>query len=139
MAPKDVADNFQSFLGKLQSVSKSTASPSSNPKGQSPTPPSSSSTSSSAPVDFENFYEAPSYLWKTKPLTEQEMEAIMVSSAWAAQTTAHRAPNASNPTDRRSYQHHFGSVSTAPIHPYLCKKLVRYRYAFMFREHEAAM
>jgi hypothetical protein len=32
-------------------------------------------------VDFENFYEAPSYLWKTKPLTEQEMEAIMVSDA----------------------------------------------------------
>jgi hypothetical protein len=32
-------------------------------------------------VDYEVFYEAPSRLWKTKPLEEFEMEAIMVSAA----------------------------------------------------------
>lgn len=33
---------------------------------------------SGKPVDFENFWEAPSYLWMPKEVSEREMEAIMV-------------------------------------------------------------
>lgn len=90
-APKDIAENFQSFLSKLQSSSHGASSPSSNPKNQSlsssaagKVESSSSSGKKAAPVDFEVFYEAPSRLWKTKPLEEFEIEAIMVSCESAA-------------------------------------------------------
>lgn len=33
---------------------------------------------SSKPADFENFWEAPSYLWTPKEMSEREIEAIMV-------------------------------------------------------------
>ncbi|KAJ9116605.1 hypothetical protein QFC20_000538 [Naganishia adeliensis] len=87
-APKDIAENFQSFLSKLQSSSHGASSPSSNPKNQSlsssaagKVESSSSSGKKAAPVDFEVFYEAPSRLWKTKPLEEFEIEAIMSGGA----------------------------------------------------------
>lgn len=35
---------------------------------------------SGKPADYENFWEAPSYLWMPKEMTERESEAIMVSS-----------------------------------------------------------
>jgi small subunit ribosomal protein YMR-31 len=79
-APKEIAENFQSFLSKLNSSSGGASSPSSSSKSALPSSSgSSSSGKKAAPVDFEVFYEAPSRLWKTKPLEEFEIEAIMVS------------------------------------------------------------
>jgi len=96
MAPQEIAKDFQSFLAKLQSSSTSPSNPSSNPKGQSTNDSAQGkvdrSTESSAekedvwkgkpaaPVDFENFWEAPEALWKPKEWSEREIEAVMVSS-----------------------------------------------------------
>jgi small subunit ribosomal protein YMR-31 len=110
-APPEVAEHFQEFLSKLQSTSTSAASPSSNPKGQSlgssakgEVKPSKSSESS-GPVDYERFYDAPSYLWKTKPLSEAEMEAVMVSSGIALHDETNPQPlNLSEPA-RRAAEH----------------------------------
>ncbi|KAJ9111117.1 hypothetical protein QFC19_001316 [Naganishia cerealis] len=78
-APKEIAESFQSFLAKLQSSSGGTAAaPSSTPKNQSS---SGAAKGPGKPVDYEVFYEAPSRLWKTKPLEEFEMEAIMSGGA----------------------------------------------------------
>ncbi len=103
-APPEVRENFQSFLSKLQSSSGGSASPSSNPKGQSlessgrgEVKPSSgpsggvksgegtsegagaTSGGSTGAVDYEHFWEAPRSLWETKPFSEAEIEAVMVS------------------------------------------------------------
>ncbi|KAJ9121185.1 hypothetical protein QFC24_004859 [Naganishia onofrii] len=90
-APKEIAESFQSFLAKLQSSSGGASSPSSNPKNQSLESSSQGKVGASSgkeapkgsgkPVDYEVFYEAPSRLWKTKPLEEFEMEAIMSGGA----------------------------------------------------------
>nr|XP_031858574.1 uncharacterized protein CI109_005954 [Kwoniella shandongensis]KAA5525646.1 hypothetical protein CI109_005954 [Kwoniella shandongensis] len=109
-SPPEITDSFQSFLVKLQSSSGGASNPSSNPKGQtsadskagklekgglskSGSNPSSSQTSSSTsastsassgsgkPVDFENFWEAPSYLWTPKEVSEKEIESIMSGGA----------------------------------------------------------
>ncbi|WWC85187.1 uncharacterized protein L201_000045 [Kwoniella dendrophila CBS 6074] len=99
MAPKEIVEDFQSFLAKLQSTSDGPENPSSNPKAQTPnesskgivrsqesknTQTSSSGKTSSGnnkPVDFENFWEAPSYLWTPKELSERELEAVMSGGA----------------------------------------------------------
>ncbi|KAJ9120883.1 hypothetical protein QFC22_002818 [Naganishia vaughanmartiniae] len=84
-APKEIAESFQSFLSKLQSSSSGTST--SKPQSVQSTSSSSSSggkdvsKGSGKPVDYEVFYEAPSRLWKTKPLEEFEMEAIMSGGA----------------------------------------------------------
>lgn len=31
-------------------------------------------------ADFDNFWEAPGYLWKIREMSERESEAVMVSS-----------------------------------------------------------
>jgi small subunit ribosomal protein YMR-31 len=96
MAPKEVADHFQSFLAKLQSTSSSPSNPSSNPKTQTPKDSAQGkvdrTTESESekedvwkgkpepPVDFENYWEAPESLWKQKEWSEREIEAIMVCS-----------------------------------------------------------
>lgn len=106
MAPQEIAKDFQSFLAKLQSSSTSPDSPSSNPKTQTPgdssqgkvdrtteKSKSASGTGTSsgsekedvwkgkpAPaVDFENFWEAPEYIWRQKEWTDREIEAVNVS------------------------------------------------------------
>nr|XP_019043063.1 hypothetical protein I302_08774 [Kwoniella bestiolae CBS 10118]OCF21993.1 hypothetical protein I302_08774 [Kwoniella bestiolae CBS 10118] len=96
MAPKEIVDSFQSFLAKLQSSSDGPENPSSNPKAQSPSDSSkgivkgeeSKNTQtqaqggkSSKPVDFENFWEAPSYLWTPREVSEAEMESVMSGGA----------------------------------------------------------
>ncbi|WWC61451.1 uncharacterized protein I303_104035 [Kwoniella dejecticola CBS 10117] len=110
-APPEIVDSFQSFLAKLQSTSDGPENPSSNPKAQTPdesskgivkdqesknTQTSSSSSSSSSktsggsssgkPVDFENFWEAPSYLWTPKEVTERELDAVMSGGATDVRT-----------------------------------------------------
>ncbi|OCF31496.1 hypothetical protein I317_01415 [Kwoniella heveanensis CBS 569] len=106
-APGEIVDSFQSFLAKLQSSSDGPESPSSNPKAQTPEDSkhgkvldsgsgssgsgsgsgSSSGKSASAgsgsgkPVDFENFWEAPGYLWTPKEATEREIDAVMSGGA----------------------------------------------------------
>lgn len=107
-APQAIKDDFQSFLSKLQSTSKGLDA-SSNPKGQSLessskgiVDPDSSRTGGSSksssqggsdktqgpiaskPADYENFWEAPGYLWKIPEVSERESEAVMVStlSGW---------------------------------------------------------
>lgn len=87
-APTEVQESFQSFLSKLNS--------SSSPSPSSPPPPSPSPSSSSGSggaglsslestfkptgktVDYENYWEAPTYLWVQKEVTEREMESVMV-------------------------------------------------------------
>lgn len=105
MAPTEIAENFQSFLAKVQSSSTSPDSPSSTPKtqsledskkgkvdrttekGQQSTATATSSGDAkedvwkgkpAPPVDYENFWEAPEYIWKQKEWTEREIEAVMV-------------------------------------------------------------
>jgi len=36
------------------------------------------------PVDFENFWEAPAFMWKHPEVTEREIEAVMVSFSFGA-------------------------------------------------------
>jgi hypothetical protein len=94
-------------------------------------------------VDFENFYEAPSYLWKTKPLTEQEMEAIMVSDANADRLAVTDRTEQTTP-DRRSYQHHVGTLERPAHHtvdPISCRisktsAFIRYASCFPMKEKE---
>ncbi|WVQ70417.1 uncharacterized protein L199_008644 [Kwoniella botswanensis] len=98
MAPKEIVEDFQSFLAKLQSSSDGPSNPSSNPKAQSPSESSKgivrdqeskntqsqakgSGSGSSKPVDYENFWEAPGYLWSTKEVSERELEAVMSGGA----------------------------------------------------------
>lgn len=104
MAPSEIAKDFQSFLAKVQSTSSGPDSPSSTPKTQSVDDSkqgtvdrttekgTGTATSSGAekedvwkgkpapPVDYENFWEAPEYIWKQKEWTEAEIEAVMVGS-----------------------------------------------------------
>ncbi|GHJ84146.1 hypothetical protein NliqN6_0548 [Naganishia liquefaciens] len=83
-APKEVVESFDAFLAKLKSEPQASATPSSSPssKAQSAAPSTSTSSGKSGvPVDFEVFYEAPSRLWRTKPLEEFEMEAVMSGGA----------------------------------------------------------
>ncbi|WVR04943.1 hypothetical protein IAU60_001955 [Kwoniella sp. DSM 27419] len=107
-APVDIVDHFQSFLAKLQSTSGGPENPSSNPKAQTPDESAQgkvkggnessaglsgtsnnaagsggadASQKSSKPVDFENFWEAPGYLWTPKEVTEREIESVMSGGA----------------------------------------------------------
>ncbi|ODN99335.1 hypothetical protein I350_07506 [Cryptococcus amylolentus CBS 6273] len=86
-APSEIKDSFPTFLSKLQSSSSSPSSPSSSSSSSSSSPQSSTPTPfkdtgfkpSGKPNDFENFWEAPGYLWRTKEVSEKEMEAVEVS------------------------------------------------------------
>ncbi|WWC69756.1 uncharacterized protein I206_103699 [Kwoniella pini CBS 10737] len=103
-APSEIVDSFQSFLAKLQSTSDGPSNPSSNPKAQTSnesskgivkseeskntktststtTTSSGSSKENNKPVDFENYWEAPSYLWTPKEVSEKELEAVMSGGA----------------------------------------------------------
>ncbi|ORX39599.1 hypothetical protein BD324DRAFT_614297 [Kockovaella imperatae] len=90
-APKEVAENFQSFLAKLQSSSKGSDWPSSTPKGQSveqsskgQTPQDNDTTRGpleKKSADFENFWDAPERLWMPKEVSEREIEAVMSGGA----------------------------------------------------------
>ncbi|WWD15651.1 hypothetical protein CI109_100073 [Kwoniella shandongensis] len=89
-SPPEITDSFQSFLVKLQSSSGGASNPSSNPKGSNPSSSQTSSSTSAStsassgsgkPVDFENFWEAPSYLWTPKEVSEKEIESIMSGGA----------------------------------------------------------
>ncbi|TYJ52357.1 hypothetical protein B9479_007051 [Cryptococcus floricola] len=74
-APPEILKSFPSFLAQLN-TSPSPSSPSSAPassKQDTRVKP------SGKPVDFENFWEAPGYLWRTKEVGELEMDAVMVS------------------------------------------------------------
>lgn len=86
-APPEIQESFQSFLSKLNSSSSSSSS--------SPSSSSSSSAGSAGAgmsslestfkptgkkVDYENYWEAPAYLWEQKEVTEREMECVMVRS-----------------------------------------------------------
>lgn len=85
-APKEVQESFQSFLSKLNSSSSSTSSSSSSSSsaGSASGARLSSLESTFKPtgkkVDYENYWEAPTYLWVQKEVTEREMEAVMVSN-----------------------------------------------------------
>lgn len=89
-APTEVQESFQSFLSKLNSSSSSSPSASSASSSSSSSSPSSGSggaglsslESTFKPtgkkVDYENYWEAPAYLWVQKEVTEREMECVMV-------------------------------------------------------------
>ncbi|OWT41604.1 hypothetical protein C362_00606 [Cryptococcus neoformans Bt1] len=87
-APTEIQESFQSFLFKLNSSSSSSSS--------SPSSSSSSSAGSAGAgmsslestfkptgkkVDYENYWEAPAYLWEQKEVTEREMECVMSGGA----------------------------------------------------------
>ncbi|OXC63619.1 hypothetical protein AYX13_06630 [Cryptococcus neoformans] len=87
-APTEIQESFQSFLSKLNSSSSSSSS--------SPSSSSSSSAGSAGAgmsslestfkptgkkVDYENYWEAPAYLWEQKEVTEREMECVMSGGA----------------------------------------------------------
>ncbi|WVF72497.1 hypothetical protein IAT40_007313 [Kwoniella sp. CBS 6097] len=78
-APGEIVDSFQSFLAKLQSSSSSKSSSSSSGSGSGSG--SGAQKGSGKPVDFENFWEAPGYLWTPKEVTEREIEAVMSGGA----------------------------------------------------------
>ncbi|ADV20651.1 hypothetical protein I305_06300 [Cryptococcus gattii E566] len=86
-APKEVQESFQSFLSKLNSSSSSTSSSSSSSSsaGSASGARLSSLESTFKPtgkkVDYENYWEAPTYLWVQKEVTEREMEAVMSGGA----------------------------------------------------------
>ena len=95
MAPREIAEDFQSFLAKLQSSSSGPGSPSSTPKGQSTEASAKGHTGGQEaerdstrgplekkpekPADFDDFWDAPEKLWMPREVTEREMEAVMVS------------------------------------------------------------
>jgi small subunit ribosomal protein YMR-31 len=109
-APQAIKDDFQSFLSKLQSTShglnassnpkgqslESSSRGEVKPGGSGSSSSSGSSKSSSGgngagadsvkgpiaskPADYENFWEAPGYLWKIPQVSERESEAILVST-----------------------------------------------------------
>ncbi|ODN75615.1 hypothetical protein L198_08145 [Cryptococcus wingfieldii CBS 7118] len=67
-APSEIRESFPSFLSRLNASSSAPASKQDTrfkPSGK--------------PVDFENFWEAPGYLWRTKEVGELEMDAVMVN------------------------------------------------------------
>ncbi|WVQ72951.1 hypothetical protein IAR50_002513 [Cryptococcus sp. DSM 104548] len=69
-APPEVREAFPAFLSKLNSSASSSAVK--QDTGFKP---------SGKPVDFENFWEAPSYLWRPKEIGELELDAIMSGGA----------------------------------------------------------
>ncbi|WVQ71355.1 hypothetical protein IAR50_000883 [Cryptococcus sp. DSM 104548] len=76
-APSNIKESFPSFLSKLQSSSSSSPSTSSSSQSSSSAPfKDTGFKPSGKPNDYENFWEAPSYLWRTKELSEKEMEAV---------------------------------------------------------------
>ncbi|ODN85901.1 hypothetical protein L198_07470 [Cryptococcus wingfieldii CBS 7118] len=74
-APSDIKDSFPTFLSKRQSSSPSSSSSSSSPQSSTPFKDTGFKPSGK-PNDFDNFWEAPGYLWRTKELSEKEMEAV---------------------------------------------------------------
>ncbi|WVO17045.1 hypothetical protein L204_104732 [Cryptococcus depauperatus] len=79
-APKDVKDSFPNFLAKLKSGSSSINSSSTSPNGLVLRPEDEFKPTGKR-VDFENFWEAPGYLWVPKEVTEREIEAVMSGGA----------------------------------------------------------
>jgi small subunit ribosomal protein YMR-31 len=74
-APKEIADNFASFA-KAQSSSAPAASAShASAYGTGFLP------ASKKPYDYENFYEAPSYLWQHNEMSQREIDAVMSGGA----------------------------------------------------------
>ncbi|WVQ77936.1 hypothetical protein IAT38_000016 [Cryptococcus sp. DSM 104549] len=77
-APPEIRESFSSFLSKLESSSSSSSSSSA---GAPSLPKDTGFKPSGKPNDYENFWEAPTYLWTPKEFTEREIEAIMSGGA----------------------------------------------------------
>ncbi|TYJ52842.1 hypothetical protein B9479_006522 [Cryptococcus floricola] len=74
-APPEIRKAFPSFLSQLNASSSSSSSAPASSKQDTGFKP------SGKPVDFENFWEAPGYLWRTKEVGELEMDAVMSGGA----------------------------------------------------------
>ncbi|CAK9781517.1 hypothetical protein CC85DRAFT_282662 [Cutaneotrichosporon oleaginosum] len=80
-APKEIVENFASFSAKSQSSSSSSSSSSFSASSHASAYGTGFLPASKKPYDFENFWEAPSYLWQHTEMTEREIEAVMSGGA----------------------------------------------------------